>query len=307
MRPGNCSGSYSEPPRARAIALRSSSCPREVDATTFSIRNLAMGTPPGRRGTTGAVGGDVTQVVPYILRSAPEPHPEDRTDRCPRRPGGPSTPRGRRGPPRSAAPPSSGRRCISARKPANRVSNPCRTEALDFREVGIVGDNATPETKRCSGNHAVRHRQIPMHALQEPGLARQLRVELHHLQASVLKGPELGQRLSTARLLTDGVRHLCDHDGRKNSPPFLAQRGQLRSSPGKNFLVLRSVVGEQEFRVQDFLQSLSSRDSSRTFNRRSRVVFFEREPPRSSRLGTGRMSNESPRSWTSSRLPSLMR
>src|SRR5437867_5251532 len=46
MRPGNCSGSYSEPPKARAIALRSSSCPREVDATTFSIRNLAMGTPP---------------------------------------------------------------------------------------------------------------------------------------------------------------------------------------------------------------------------------------------------------------------
>src|SRR2546427_747055 len=44
-------------------------------------------TPPGRRGTTGAVGGDVTQVVPYILPSAPEPHPEDRTDRCPRRPG----------------------------------------------------------------------------------------------------------------------------------------------------------------------------------------------------------------------------
>src|SRR5437899_2775574 len=44
MRPGNCSGSYSEPPRARAIALRSSSRPRDVDATTFSIRKLAMGT-----------------------------------------------------------------------------------------------------------------------------------------------------------------------------------------------------------------------------------------------------------------------
>src|SRR6266702_383457 len=138
--------------------------------------------------------------------------------------------------------------CTSARKAANRVSNPCRTEA-----------------------------------------------------------PELCQRLSTARLLTDGVRHLCDYDGRKHSPPFLAERGQLRSSPGKNFLVLRSVVGEKEFRVQDFLQSLSSRDSSSTFNRRSRVVIFEREPPRSSRLGTGRMSNESPRSSTSSRLPSLMR
>src|SRR3989454_8073228 len=58
MRPGNCSGSYSEPPRAREIALRSSSCPREVDATTFSIRYLAMG-PPLRAGVTqtGALGG----------------------------------------------------------------------------------------------------------------------------------------------------------------------------------------------------------------------------------------------------------
>src|SRR5437867_505283 len=47
MRPGNCSGSYSEPPRAREIALRSSSCPREVDATTFSIRNFTMGNASG--------------------------------------------------------------------------------------------------------------------------------------------------------------------------------------------------------------------------------------------------------------------
>src|SRR3972149_2897499 len=145
-----------------------------------------------------------------------------------------------------------------------------------------------------------------MHALQEPGIARQLWIELHHFQASVLKGPELGQRLSAARLLTDGVRHLCDYDGRKNPPPFLAERGQLRSSPGKNFLVIGSVVSEQEFRVQDFLQSLSSRDSSSTFNRRSSVVFFEREPPSSSRLGTGRMSIESPRSSMMSRLPTLM-
>src|SRR2546427_11219257 len=88
-------------------------------------------------------------------------------------------------------------RCISARKPANRVSNPRRTEALDFREVGIVRDNATPETKRRGGNHAVRHGQIPMHALQEPGLARQLTVELHHFQTSVYKALYLGMRLST--------------------------------------------------------------------------------------------------------------
>src|SRR6266568_3452663 len=76
MRPGNCSGSYSEPPRARAIALRSSSCPREVDATTFSIRNLAMGHPLGRnRGYRHrwrhlhATGGLYTSVRPEPIRT----------------------------------------------------------------------------------------------------------------------------------------------------------------------------------------------------------------------------------------------
>src|SRR6266571_6804013 len=73
MRPGNCSGSYSEPPRARAIALRSSSCPREVDATTFSIRNLAMGNLCGRPSQTGAVTGTRTQAVAYMLPCAPDP------------------------------------------------------------------------------------------------------------------------------------------------------------------------------------------------------------------------------------------
>src|SRR3990172_3246662 len=42
MRPGNCSGSYSAPPRASAIACKSSSCPSEVDATTFSILIFAL-------------------------------------------------------------------------------------------------------------------------------------------------------------------------------------------------------------------------------------------------------------------------
>src|SRR5712691_4982 len=74
MRPGNCSGSYSEPPRARAIALRSSSCPREVDATTFSIRYLAMGTSAAGPARTGAVGGTRTQVVPYMLPCAHGPY-----------------------------------------------------------------------------------------------------------------------------------------------------------------------------------------------------------------------------------------
>src|SRR5438128_7699236 len=93
-----------------------------------------------------------------------------------------------------------------ARKPANRVSNPRRTEAPDFREVGIVRDNATPETKRRGGNHTVRHGEIPMHALQEPGLARQLRVELHHLQASVLKVPDLAQPPTTPGSLPMAIR-----------------------------------------------------------------------------------------------------
>ena len=77
-----------------------------------------------------------------------------------------------------------------------------------------------------------------MHALQEPGIARQLWIELHHFQAGVLKGPELGQRLSTARFLTDCVRHLCDYDGRKNSPPFLAEGGQLRPGSREDVLGL---------------------------------------------------------------------
>jgi len=33
----------------------------------------------------------------------------------------------------------------SARKAAKRVSDPCRTEASDFREVGIVRDHQGPE------------------------------------------------------------------------------------------------------------------------------------------------------------------
>src|SRR5467141_299762 len=73
MRPGNCSGSYSEPPRARAIALRSSSRPREVDATTFSIRNLAMGVPPRQALHAVAVYRYRTQLVPYMLRCARDP------------------------------------------------------------------------------------------------------------------------------------------------------------------------------------------------------------------------------------------
>src|SRR5207247_9674735 len=49
INPGNCSGSYSAPPRTRAIAWRSSSSPRDVEATTFSILMFAKD-PPSRAG-----------------------------------------------------------------------------------------------------------------------------------------------------------------------------------------------------------------------------------------------------------------
>src|SRR5882672_558518 len=69
MSPGNCSGSYSAPPRTRAIAWRSSSSPREVDATTFSILKLDEETPSAPEAWYKRAGSDQTQVVPYILRS----------------------------------------------------------------------------------------------------------------------------------------------------------------------------------------------------------------------------------------------
>jgi len=55
-------------------------------------RRFRSGTSPWEHlragiGDTGVVGGNCTQPVPYILPSAPEPHPEDRTDRCRRLPG----------------------------------------------------------------------------------------------------------------------------------------------------------------------------------------------------------------------------
>src|SRR6266581_4704119 len=80
MSPGNCSGSYSEPPRARAIALRSSSCPREVDATTFSIRTLAMGTPSGPGSRIPAPVEAPARNRCLIYFRPPRTSPEDRTD-----------------------------------------------------------------------------------------------------------------------------------------------------------------------------------------------------------------------------------
>src|SRR5271156_4798058 len=47
MSPGNCSGSYSAPSKPSAIDWRSSASPREVEATTFSMRILTNETPHG--------------------------------------------------------------------------------------------------------------------------------------------------------------------------------------------------------------------------------------------------------------------
>lgn len=108
---------------------------------------------------------------------------------------------------------------------AAALSDPRRTEAPDFREMWIVRDHATPEAERRGGDHAVRNREIPMHALQKPCLARQVSIERCYIQARVFKGPELGQDLGTASLLTNHVHYLCDYDGRKDSSPFPAERG----------------------------------------------------------------------------------
>src|SRR5207249_1626494 len=82
---------------------------------------------------------------------------------------------------------------------------------------------------------------------------------------------------------------------------------QLRPGSREDLLVVRGVVRDEEPGVQDFSQSSSSRDSSRIFSIRSTVVIFDRKPPRSSRRGTGRRTIESPRSSTTSRLPSSIR
>src|SRR6267143_3539278 len=80
MSPGNCSGSYSAPPRARAIACRSSSFPREVDATTFSIWIFAEQSPPKAGNLqSGAVSLNRTHAVRYIIvGSLDRPHSRSR-------------------------------------------------------------------------------------------------------------------------------------------------------------------------------------------------------------------------------------
>src|SRR2546430_11415425 len=123
----------------------------------------------------------------------------------------------------------------------------------------------------------------------------------------MLKAPELSERLVSSTVPAHRVHYLRDHDRRKDSPSLPAERRQLRPGSRENLLVVRGVVRDEEPGVQDLSQSSSSRDSSRIFSIRSTVVVFDRKPPRSSRRATGRRTIESPRSSTTSRLPSSIR
>src|SRR5437667_2748779 len=146
-----------------------------------------------------------------------------------------------------------------------------------------------------------------MDAPEGPSVARQPGVEGCHLETGMLKGPQLGKRLVSSAFPAHRVHLLRDHDRRKDSPSFPAERRQLRPGSREDLLVVRGVVRDEEPGVQDFSQSSSSRESSRIFSIRSAVVIFDRKPPRSSRRGTGQRTIESPRSSTTSRLPSSIR
>src|SRR5437879_1548671 len=146
-----------------------------------------------------------------------------------------------------------------------------------------------------------------MDAPEGPSVARQPDVEGDHLQTSMLKGLQLSKRLVSSTFPADRVHDLRDHDRRKDSPSFPAERNQLRPGPREDLLIVRGVVRDQEPGIQDLPQSSSSRDSSRIFSIRSTVVVFDRKPPRSSRRATGRRTIESPRSSTTSRLPCSIR
>src|SRR6266550_1502149 len=188
-----------------------------------------------------------------------------------------------------------------------RPSDPRRAKTLHLREVRIIRHNTAPETEGGGSNHTIRHGDVPMDALEEPGVPRQPDVERHHLEPRVLKGSQLGEGLLSAPFPTDRIGHLRDHDGRKDAAPFPAERGELGPCSREDLFVVRGVVSDEESGIQDLLQSSSSRDSSRIFSIRSDVVVFDRKPPRSSRRATGRRTIESPRSSTTSRLPCSIR
>lgn len=90
--------------------------------------------------------------------------------------------------------------------------DPCRADASHLRKMRVVRNDATSEAKSRGGDDAVRHRDVPMDALEKTCITSQFEIERHHLEASVLKGPELGQSLVLATLLADRVRHFRNHD-----------------------------------------------------------------------------------------------
>src|SRR3989442_7191712 len=184
------------------------------------------------------------------------------------------------------------------------VLDPSRAKTLDLREVRVVRHNATLEAEGRGGDHAICHREIPMDAPEEPCVARQPDIEGNHLQTGMLEGTQLGERLVSSTFPADRVRYFRDHDGREDASPLPAECGQLRPGSREDLFVVRGVVRHEEPGIQDLSQSSSSRDSSRIFSIRSTVVVFDRKPPRSSRRGTGRRTIASPRSSTTSRLPS---
>src|SRR3989442_8182082 len=184
------------------------------------------------------------------------------------------------------------------------ILDPSRAKTLDLREVRVVRHNATLEAEGSGGDHAICHREIPMDAAEEPSVARQPDIEGNHLQTGMLEGTQLGERLVSSTLPADRVRYFRDHDRRKDASPLPTESGQLRPGSREDLFVVRGVVRNEEPGIQDLSQSSSSRDSSRIFSIRSTVVVFDKKPPRSSRRGTGRRTIASPRSSTTSRLPS---
>src|SRR5439155_8437222 len=76
-----------------------------------------------------------------------------------------------------------------------RPSDPRRAKTLHLREVRIIRHNTAPETEDGGSNHTIRHGDVPMDALEEPGVPRQPDVERNYLEPRVLKGPQLGEGL----------------------------------------------------------------------------------------------------------------
>ena len=79
-----------------------------------------------------------------------------------------------------------------------RLSDPRRAKTLHLREVRIIRHDTAPEAEGRGSNHTIRHGDVPMDALEEPGVPRQPDVERNYLEPRVLKGPQLGEGLLSA-------------------------------------------------------------------------------------------------------------